>query len=110
MAEEKSKKNVNVWRRCKRKLRTRIDWNNWQLSHQMATHIATQMVVFVIIYCLFITIITSFYYRNDVLVQIEPEQASNNRAYFQLATTNTATCIQAHHTHAHEFASQLKEI
>ena len=50
------KKNVNLFRRCKRYFRKKILWNTWHMRYQMRVHLISLFILFLLIYAIFMVI------------------------------------------------------
>ena len=74
-------KNVNIFRRCKRRCRKKLKWNTWHMRYQMRVHLFSLFILFLLIYAVFMIFYSYNIYQSAVVDNLREEwpKILNNR-------------------------------
>ncbi len=72
MNSSANKFNVSCVRSCKRRFRSKINWNEWQLRTQLRVNLVSMMIAFFALHFSFLILTTWYQYKSSVEAAVQP--------------------------------------
>ena len=101
---------INIFRRFKRKIRSKVNWNNWPMKYQLRVHLFTLFGMFFLVYFLGILLYANFDYKSLVVKNIQPYWAPMIQNRLEYATQSVSTTMYMADKVASDAAVRLQRI